>query len=98
MGFFLMMFLFFCLMRMMSHGRRHHFVRMHYHGRTHSHHRICSQPFYARQVPVAETQKPQASAYERLKRRYVDDEIDVEQYERELDELLRSPEAKRFVN
>jgi uncharacterized membrane protein len=94
MGFFAMMFLFFIVMRMM-HGRRHHFTRLSYCASQRQRH-LRARPFCGHHVPVTEAPKP--NAYEGLKQRYVRGDIDVEQYERELDEMLRSPEGKRFVN
>ena len=91
MGFFVMMFLFFFFMRM-SHWRRHHFARLHYYGPRRYHYHYMQ----ARHLPVVEAPRP--NAYEQLKQRYVRGDIDVDEYERALDEILRSPEGQRIVN
>jgi uncharacterized membrane protein len=92
MGFFAMMFLFFIFMRMM-HGRRRHFTRLHYYGphrNYHGHLRAGCFP--------AITDAPRPNAYEQLKQRYVRGDIDVDEYERGVDEILRSPQGQRIVN
>jgi hypothetical protein len=91
MGFFAMMFLFFVFMRMM-HWRRHHFARLRYYGPHCHHHHL-----YARRFPAV-ADAPRPNAYEQLKQRYVRGEIDVEEYERGVDEILRSPNGQRIVN
>jgi uncharacterized membrane protein len=65
----------------LSFGRRRHFAHWHCHQHRH------------RQTPA----RPQPNAFERLKQRYVQGEIDVEQFEREVDALLRSPEMRKVV-
>jgi uncharacterized membrane protein len=92
MGFFAMMFLFFVFMRMM-HGRRRHFARLHYYGA----HRYYNHHLHARHF-AAMADAPRPNAYEQLKQRYVRGDIDVEEYERGVDEILRSPEGQRIVN
>lgn len=92
MGFFAMMFLFFVFTRMM-HGRRRHFVRLHYYGA----HRNFQHHMHGRCF-VAMADAPRPNAYEQLKQRYVRGEIDVEEYERGVDEILRSPQGQRLVN
>ena len=41
---------------------------------------------------------PRLTAFEQIKSRYVSGEIDDEQYERELDALLRTPEGRRQLS
>jgi hypothetical protein len=92
MGFFGMMFLFFVFMRMM-HGRRRHFARLYYCGSQRPyHHHLHARPFPA----IADAPRP--NAYEQLKQRYVRGDIDVDEYERGVDEILRSPQGQRIVN
>jgi uncharacterized membrane protein len=92
--FFAMMIMFFVFMRV-THGRRRHFAhsRLHRHwpGRHPYFVQLQAQP----RSPAPAAPKP--SAFEQLKRRYVVGEIDVEQYEDELDVLLRLPEARKDV-
>ncbi len=89
MGFFAMMFLFFAFMRMI-HGRCHHSTRLHYYG--------ARRLYQLQHRPQAHNSRPAPNAYEQLKQRYVRGDIDVDQYERELDEMLRSPDGHRIVN
>jgi uncharacterized membrane protein len=81
--FFVMLIMFFVFMRVM-HGRRCHVAHLH-HGR-HFRHRLAS--------PAA---APEPSAFERLKQKYVAGDLTDEQYEDELDTLLRSPQTRKSV-
>jgi uncharacterized membrane protein len=81
--FFVMLIMFFVFMRVM-HGRRCHVAHLH-HGR-HFRHRLAS--------PAA---PPEPSAFERLKQKYVAGDLTDEQYEDELDTLLRSPQTRKSV-
>ena len=88
--FFAMMIMFFVIMRVL-HGRRRHFAPLYYCGRPHSYHR--SGPLQR----GAASQPAQPSAFDRLKQRSVDGDLTDEQYEDELDSLLRSPETRKSV-
>jgi uncharacterized membrane protein len=90
--FFAMMIMFFIFMRL-THGRRRHYAHLHY--RRHWHH---THPFRAQlQAPFAAPPAPKLNAFEQLKKRYVDGDIDVEQYEDELDVLFQQREARKDV-
>jgi uncharacterized membrane protein len=82
--FFMMMIMFFVVMRVM-HGRRRHCAQLHYYRHPHFH----------RARPVVE--RPQPTAFERLKQGYVNGDLTDEQYEEQLDALLRSPETRKSV-
>jgi uncharacterized membrane protein len=81
--FFVMMVMFFVFMRVM-HGRRRHFARLH-----------CQRHPHFRSTQAVPAPRP--SAFERLKQRYVEGDLTDEQYEDELDALLRSPETRMSV-
>jgi uncharacterized membrane protein len=80
--FFVMMILFFVFMRFAVHGRRHHCGHLHY-----AH----------RRRPVRIEAAPKPNAFDRLKQRYVEGDLTDEQYEDELDTLLRSPLTRKSV-
>ena len=80
--------LWFVFMRVFG-WRRRHFAHCHPHR-----HRLHNLHYHSQRVAPA---PPQPSAFERLKRRYVDGDIGDEEYEREVDVLLRSPEGRRSV-
>jgi hypothetical protein len=75
--FFAMMIMFFIFMRL-AFGRRHRFARL----QCHSHH-------YHRQRRAPVQAPPEPSPFERLKQQYVDGDLSDEQYEEELDKLIR---------
>lgn len=89
MSFFAMIFLFFVFVRLAA-CRRPHFSRLHESGS----HRFKQ----CRMRSIEVTEPPRPSVYEQLKQRYVRGDIDVDEYERQLDEILRSPEGRRAVN
>lgn len=59
-------------------------------------HRLELQREIATPVPAPAPQ-PRETPFEALKRRYVDGQISDERYERELDDLLQTPEGRRQV-
>ena len=88
--FFAFMFLLFVMMRF-SHRRRRHFA----HAFFYYHHHPRHGHWHRHIEPVREP--PRLSAFEQLRQRYVEDEISVEQYEDELDVLMRTPEGRKQV-
>ena len=83
--FFAMLFLAFAFMRVAT-GGRHRFGRLH----CYNHHHHWQRPVQLQ--PPAPTLTP----FERLKQRYVDGDLSDEQYEEELDKLLRVGGTARF--
>ena len=82
--FFAMLILLFVFMRLTC-GRRHRFARL----RCYNH-----QPWHR---PVRIDQPaPKPTLFEQLKQRYVDGDLSDEQYEEELDKLLRGGTAVSF--
>jgi hypothetical protein len=88
--FFAMMVMFFIFMRVAHRGRRRHYAFRAYSGHCRSRLRTVAEP----RIAVA---APKPNAFDTLKQRYVDGDIDVEQYEDELDALLRVPENRKIV-
>jgi uncharacterized membrane protein len=84
--FFAMMIVLFVVMRFALGGRRGGCVPLHHHR-----HRQF------RPVPIQPSSRPQSNAFERLKQRYIHGDISDEQYESELDALLRMPETRKLV-
>jgi hypothetical protein len=82
--FFAMLILMFVFMRLTV-GRRHRFARL----RCYNHH------YGHRPVRIPQP-APEPTPFERLKQRYVDGDLSDEQYEDELDKLLRSGTAVSF--
>lgn len=78
------MILLFIVMRAAGGGRRSRCVPLHYHG-------------HWRPQPVRMPPPPQPNAFERLKQRYVSGDLTDEQYEAEVDRLLRVPETRKLV-
>jgi hypothetical protein len=92
--FFAMMILMFGFARLMHRRRRryaHAYFIHHYHdyGRW--------QPRMATSDLPAQPVTPRRSAFELLRDRYVNDDISVEQFEAELDVLMRTPEGRKQV-
>jgi hypothetical protein len=85
MFFLAMLFLMFAFMRIAG-GGRHRFGRVH----CYNHHHRGQRPVQL-QGPA-----PQPTPFERLKQRYVDGDLSDEQYEEELDKLLRVGGTARF--
>ena len=87
--FFAMLIIFFIVMRA-SHGRRRRFVYLGYHHHWHGRH-----PYRLRMhdAPTANS----LNVFEQLKQRYVSGDIDVEEYESQLDALLRAPETRKAI-
>ena len=83
MFFFAMLILFFALARLAG-GRRHRFARV-----------GCYNHHYWRPVRV-EAARPEPTPFERLKQRYVHGDLSDEQYEDELDKLLRAGGSRSF--
>jgi len=84
MFFFAMLFLMFASMRF-AHRGRYRFARM----RCYHHH-------YRHHLPERVQREPQHTPFERLKQRYVDGDLSDEQYEDELDKLLRAGGTASF--
>jgi hypothetical protein len=84
MFFFAMLFLMFVLMRF-AHRGHHGFARVH-----------CYHHHYGRRLPERVQREAQPTPFERLKQRYVDGDLSDEQYEEELDKLLRANPAMSF--
>ena len=83
--FLVMMILFFIAVRAATGGRRARCVPLHY--------RATWQPRPQRvRMPPS-----QPNAFERLKQRYVAGDLSDEQYEAEVDRLLRTPETRTLV-
>ena len=92
MGFLALMILFFAFMRFGRFHRMRRWPGMYAYGCYPQ--RRFHELRYARPVSHRE---PRESAFEALKRRYVKGEISDDQYEAELDDLLRTPEGRRAV-
>ena len=84
--FFAMMILFFVVVRFALGPPRGRCMPVHYHRRG----RL--QP-----VQIQRPVRPEPNAFERLKQRYIRGDISDEQYETELDALLRTPETRKMV-
>lgn len=76
--------------RMMAAGGWRPYVHMHYRRGV-----LFPTPYAI--VPAAPA-PPAESQFDVLKRRYVKGELSDEQYERELDDLLKTPEGRGMVN
>lgn len=86
---FVMFVLFMLVMRRFFRPRHHRPMRRLHHGAGRFH------PVANPHVPLpAGEEKPEASAFERLKQRYVEGELSVEQYEAELDALIKSGDER----
>ena len=83
--FFAMLIMFFIFMRLAS-GRCHRFPQLHHY----HHHNHRQRPVRLQPAP------PKPTPFERLKQRYVDGDLSDEQYEEELDKLLRVGRAAQF--
>jgi uncharacterized membrane protein len=84
MFFFAMLFLLFVFMRLARRGH-HGFARVQ-----------CYHHHYRHRLPQPEQRAPQPTPFERLKQRYVDGDLSDEQYEEELDKLLRGGSTASF--
>lgn len=82
--FFAMLVLAFVLMRL-TFGRRHRFARLH-----------CYNHHYRHRPVRVQSPAPEPTPFERLKQRYVDGDLSDQQYEAELDKLLRGGTAVSF--
>jgi hypothetical protein len=89
---FFAMLLMFIVFSRITHGRRRHFAHLRYHHR----HWHAQHPVFVQMRPPV-VAPPQPNAFEQLKRKYVDGDIDVEEYEAGVDALLRAPETRKVV-
>jgi uncharacterized membrane protein len=84
--FLVMLILFFVFVRVVAGGHHGHCVPLHH--RRH-------WPLQPASAPRPQAAQP--NAFERLKQRYVRGDISDEQYESELDTLLRMPDTRKMV-
>ena len=84
--FFAMTILLFVFMRFAVGGRRGRCLPRHYH-----------RHWQLQPVQIKAPTQPSSNAFEKLKQRYVRGDISDEQYESELDTLLRTPETRKMV-
>jgi hypothetical protein len=91
--FFTLMIMVFVFTRI-AFGRRrrfaHAFFLHHHYSRGYWHPRVPTEPIT---LPAP----PRRSTFDLLRERYVNDDITVEQYEDELDVLMRTPEGRKQV-
>jgi uncharacterized membrane protein len=91
MSFLAMMFVFWAIMRWGGLHRMRHW-------QCNSGYTTHPQLHYHRRAHRTRVQSPRENAFDTLKRRYVEGDLNDSEYEAELDALLRTPEGRRIVH